>query len=444
MSSEVDRLKAQAELVWRRCAADKLYFFRNFWHIKHPKGSRLFDPREPQLHAAEVWGQGSNSITLKARQIGWSTLVAADTFWEAFFNPEYQAMLLSKGEREATQLLSQLKYGYNRLPKWMQERGPALLDNNQLRMTFSNESVVLSLPSSNNPARGYTGNRVVCDEFAFLSNPEESWAAIEPVADIGGQLILLSTANGYGNTFHEQWTRAVLGESDFEPMFYGWWAVPERDEAWYERKRGAMPEWQLAQEYPDNPDEAFVKSGNMVFDYDLLSKMVAAEPKLIGDMVGGKFVEQPNGPLAIFELPEPGADYVVSADTAEGLAHGDYSSTDVLTPDGVQVAHWHGKMGTRLVRGGGRGFVPLVQRCVGDARGELDRLCDDRFYPLNARSRVPSSDGEHDFHGFHETMGFPHVPCHKAFDHFPAWAGVARGHGHSIGSNDRRAQAVHP
>ena len=34
-----------------------------------------------------------------------------------------------------------------------------------------------------------------------------------------------------------------------------------------------MLPWQLAQEYPTTPEEAFVKSGNPVFDLDILEEM---------------------------------------------------------------------------------------------------------------------------------------------------------------------------
>jgi hypothetical protein len=34
-----------------------------------------------------------------------------------------------------------------------------------------------------------------------------------------------------------------------------------------------MLPWQLAQEYPTTPEEAFVKSGNPVFDLDILQAM---------------------------------------------------------------------------------------------------------------------------------------------------------------------------
>ena len=150
----------------------------------------------------EVWGEGRDSITLKARQIGWSTLIAGDTFWESFFQPDYDALLLSKGEREAVLLLSKAKYGYRHLPEWMRRRGPELMDNNVMRMTFDNDSQMLSLPSASDPARGYTGRRVVVDEMGQLPNSEQAWASIEPVADIGGQLILLGTANAKNRVYN--------------------------------------------------------------------------------------------------------------------------------------------------------------------------------------------------------------------------------------------------
>ena len=34
-----------------------------------------------------------------------------------------------------------------------------------------------------------------------------------------------------------------------------------------------MLPWQLAQEYPTTPEEAFVKSGNPVFDLDVLDQL---------------------------------------------------------------------------------------------------------------------------------------------------------------------------
>ena len=59
----------------------------------------------------------------------------------------------------------------------------------------------------------------------------------------------------------------------FKPMFYGWDSVTERDDAWYEQKQFDLPEWQLHQEYPSNPTEAFIRSGMMVFNAELLEEL---------------------------------------------------------------------------------------------------------------------------------------------------------------------------
>jgi len=188
----------------------------------------------------------------------------------------------------------------------------------------------------------------VLDEWAFLENPEDAWASIKPVIDIGGRIIGLSTANGVGNIFYTLWERAVSGHSNFHYLFYPWNVVPERDDAWYERQKLDFLEWQLHQEFPATPEEAFIKSGNMVFSAEVLDKI---QPRAgqIGQLVrvapdGLRFdTDMTRGPLTVWERPDLTHDYVMGADVAEGLEHGDYSSAHVLDlHTGEVVAHWHG------------------------------------------------------------------------------------------------------
>lgn len=59
-----------------------------------------------------------------------------------------------------------------------------------------------------------------------------------------------------------------------------------------------------------------------------------------------RFVEAtgwpPTGPVQVWEEPIWGHAYVIGADTAEGLEHGDYSDASVLDKDtGLMVAKWH-------------------------------------------------------------------------------------------------------
>ena len=56
-------------------------------------------------------------------------------------------------------------------------------------------------------------------------------------------------------------------------MFFPWSATEDRGDSWYQEKIESMLPWQLAQEYPTTPEEAFVKSGNPVFDLAILEEM---------------------------------------------------------------------------------------------------------------------------------------------------------------------------
>ena len=270
--TRLTELRQEAE--WRRCEKDESYFLRKYWHIAHPAHGRiLFDLRDAQSQALNRWANNRYSLTLKARQIGWTTLVAAHQFWLAFFKEDQNIIDLSRTERESVLLLKKTKYGFKHLEPWLLERGPQSLIEHQQKMGFSNGSQITSMPSASDPARGESASLVVVDEWAFLPNPEAAWASIEPVADVGGRIIGLSTANGSGNFFHNLWTGSVTGNNKFDAMFFPWSASEDRDEAWYEGKKDAMLPWQLAQEYPTSPEEAFVRSGNPVFDLDVLDAM---------------------------------------------------------------------------------------------------------------------------------------------------------------------------
>jgi hypothetical protein len=156
----------------------------------------------------------------------------------------------------------------------------------------------------------------------------------------------LSTANGEGNIFHQLWVGSQTGNNRFTGVFFPW-SAGDRDEDWYEAKKRDLPDWQLAQEYPDNAEEAFIRSGRPVFDLDALRAIELIEPDrgyLKNEMGKNNYTFiADGGELAIWEFPDRQQIYVVGADVAEGLGHGDYSSAHVISANtGLLVAHWHG------------------------------------------------------------------------------------------------------
>lgn len=352
------RTELLREKAWRACKGSSptdvdalVLWMERYAKIQHPeKGSILIPLRPAQLEILDTWMTERYSIVLKARQIGWSTLVALYSLWLAFFWPDKLIIMLSKGDREAMKLLQKSTYAYEGMPAWMKLRGPARTTRNLKKLSFSNASVIESLPSKEDPARSSTASLVIVDEWAFLDNPEEAWASIEPIADVGGRVIGLSTANGWGNFFHDMWVRATTGVNEFKPMFFPWSANSDRDEAWLEAKFANAPQaWVVHQEYPTTEDEAFIKSGNPVFDVEALAKMETFSPHrghLAADTVHHNewyFVPTSKGPLRIFHPPIPGDSYVIGADVAQGLEHGDFSSAHVIgTKENHVAAVWHG------------------------------------------------------------------------------------------------------
>lgn len=101
------------------------------------------------------------------------------------------------------------------------------------------------------------------------------------------------------------------------------------------------------QEYPANPQEAFLGTGRPVFDNTKLLRYHEALPEPIARyecLTGtGQWMTTPTGRLSVWEEPKPGRSYIIGADVSEGLAKGDYSPADVIDHQtGKQVAQWHG------------------------------------------------------------------------------------------------------
>lgn len=110
---------------------------------------------------------------------------------------------------------------------------------------------------------------------------------------------------------------------------------------------------EFKQEYPSNPQEAFLSSGRPVFNNTNLLKLKKAAPKPIQRydclLSTGQWIAKADGGLRVWKEPIPGRPYVIGADVAEGLEHGDCSCADVVDHlTGEQVAQWHGHIDADL------------------------------------------------------------------------------------------------
>lgn len=299
-------------------------------------------------------------LILKARQLGISWISCAYALWLCLFHRGKVVLLFSKGLSEANELLRRVRVLYERLPEWMKASLPKLEGRNNTRvMEWANGSRVESHPATQSAGRSLTASLVILDEAAFLKWATALYTALKPTIDAGGQIIVLSTANGVGNLFHRLWTKAAQKSNKFWSIFLPWWIRPGRDAQWYADVVAEADDPGLVpQEYPATASEAFVATGRVRFKgawiHRLAERILNAPPVALEDealpeslrwvsesTLYGKF-----SGLSVYELPQPGARYILAADPAEGKEDGDYSAGTLVRvmPSGKlrEVALLHG------------------------------------------------------------------------------------------------------
>lgn len=102
------------------------------------------------------------------------------------------------------------------------------------------------------------------------------------------------------------------------------------------------------QEHPSKPMDAFLGTGDPIFDNNYLDEQikVCPQPRVRYECAGS--IKQWNysetGRLRVWEEPHPMKRYIIGADVAEGIKGGDFSVAMVIDHlTGEQVAEWHGR-----------------------------------------------------------------------------------------------------
>lgn len=295
--------------------------------------------------------------------------------WLCLFYPGQLALVLSKGLLEANEMLRRIRALYERLPEDLRAALPALAGKDNTReLGWSNGSRVMSLAASESAGVSFTASIVVMDEAARMRAASKAFASVKPTIDAGGRLVLLSTANGIGEFFHNIFSKAEQGLSGFTSVFLPWWGRPGRDRAWYEKVLAEAEDPGLVrQDYPGNPVEAFLSSSRTRFAPEAVAAQLAnvLDPLWLTDRHHGRPTLGPGGEwpvsllarygwpgmppgeipllpsvpgLSVYRPPAPGRSYVIGADVAEGLEEGDWCHGVVLDAGSWdEVACLHGR-----------------------------------------------------------------------------------------------------
>ncbi len=368
--------KEQA-LEWLKCADERDYFINTYVKIKDPlHGIIPFRLHPFQIDTLHKFDTKRKVIILKSRQMGISWLCCADVLHEALFSAAHWILIISKREQDAYDLMERIQFMFKYLPAWMK---PKITGWNKGMIAFDNDSKIESQPTTKDAGRGRPPSRLIVDEYAFCRYDADLLNSAETALSHGGRAVLLSTANGYGNEFARVWMGAVRKENNFYPHFLAWFAYPGRTAEWLAEETKGWQSWRVFQEYPGTWEEAFRQTGRPVFDYDSLA-LTASSVKafdLSDEEEAYKFldldkiekapmffardkdeegnVEEVEGTqhmllryrhcLFIYQRPELETSYLIGADVAEGLVHGDNSSVTVINrTTGEEVASWYGKL----------------------------------------------------------------------------------------------------
>jgi hypothetical protein len=364
-------------------------YIENYLKIQNKRSEIIpFEMNRPQIKLYEALakqykkGKPQRAIILKARQMGFSTLTEALIFKKTVTHKNIKSGIVTHEAQATTNLFNISKRYLNGLPEQLR---PSIKNSNAKELIFDNEagtglnsSIKCMTAGNNSIGRSDTFQNLHISEYAFWEGDKEKTLAglLQAVPyNLNTIIIIESTANGFEN-FKELWDKAVAGNSDFVPVFCAWWeleeyrlpyngfALTEEEESLkmafrLDNEQLAWRRWCIAnncqgnigtfhQEYPSYPEEAFVSSGNCVFDTNNIIKRLGEvkEPikqgSFLFDYDGLKisnirWIDDKNGLIKIYEDVKPKYPYVIGGDTA-GEGSDNFTGHVLDNTNGKQVA----------------------------------------------------------------------------------------------------------
>jgi hypothetical protein len=243
--------------------------------------------------------------------------------------------------------------------------------------------------------RGLTSSFIHLTEAAFYPYEGVFTSLLNTLSmDKNNACLVETTANGQegpGEAYYQYWEAAMSGENEFLPIFLPWWddpayVLPEelaqdapRDEyekrlmndirhwktgkkvklgkdriAWFRETLSTRCEGILEKfraEYPSDPQEAFIATGNPAFTIEEIQFAENAVVKippfrgrcvLSSDLKHGELQKGTDGPLVVYETPQKGHHYFAGVDSARGeentMAPGDYAAIVVWNAETGDLA----------------------------------------------------------------------------------------------------------
>lgn len=344
----------------------------------------------------------------KARQWGGSTLVQMYMMWiQLKWKQNWNSAIATQFISQANNIKAMYETAINEYPynEYTLKNANSVGTVKKIEQTGS----MIYIGSLQNPDSLRSGDYSMAHfSEVGLWQKTEKINPIDFVSSISGSIlsapytviVLESTAKGQGNYFHQEWLKALRGESGFTAVFVAWWEIEmyrkpfaDDNEAirfyhelneygrflwslgatleginWYfsHKKKQSLRDSQMFEEFPSTAEESFISSGERVFPFEYVRKAekTVREPIFVGDIIADgkkgkeafaniRFEENDKfGCLKIWEYPEKKGmrnRYVVSMDVGGVSKGADFTVIRVIdrywrTDGGVDefVATWRG------------------------------------------------------------------------------------------------------
>jgi len=330
-----NKLKDIIKNEYLKCAKDPVYFMKRYCVIQHPQRGKIpFHLYPFQEKCVTEFKNHDYNIILKSRQLGISTLTAGYSLWMMIFQNDKNVLVIATKQDVAKNLVTKVRIMHTGLPSWLKGN---TIEDNKLSLRLANGSQIKAISSGGDAGRSEALSLLVLDEAAFIDRIDDIWASSQQTLATGGRAIILSTPNGVGNFFHQQWMKAEAQENNFNTIRLHWSLHPERDQVWRTLQDDLLGAKMAAQEC----DCDFLSSGNSVVDFETLEYYKQTHIKEPIEKRGT------DGNYWIWEQCDFSRDYMVVADVARGDSS-DYSAFHVFDVETVtQVAEFKGHVSTK-------------------------------------------------------------------------------------------------
>ena len=286
----------------------------------------------------ELWG-------LKARQMGWTWIILLAIGWRMLCFDNETGLVYSAREKDARMLVNRrLREVYNRLPEWMR---PAYgRGDSTEQIVLTNGGYLKAMPG--NRGDSYQVSHILVDEADVEGQDlNKILAANRPVWVDGGQGWIISKANKKkpNSRFKREYKAARTGEHPRRiAHFSPWYERPTRTREWYDLERATATDLdEFLENLPETEDDALARSQTgTFFDGKWLVRIFEEGLEL------DHLLAIPN--LKMYKRPEPGKQYIIGADPAEGQPDSHDSAATVINRiTGEQVAELSGKFTPRML-----------------------------------------------------------------------------------------------